>query len=126
MLRGLRLNVSFCNGPQNELAGLLDCKRRKLEPCEFIQMLPNMADLMRPVRAARDPDWNFLGKERYEPGHAQGSARYMIKRHRLVPTDQMREQPVFALDDVELVMAPSQLCFQTVANPAQIRCIFAD
>jgi hypothetical protein len=52
--------------------------------------------------------------------------RYVIEHNRFTAFFQMSEQPVFPLDDVELVMDPSQLSFQAVANATQTRCLFTD
>ncbi len=82
MLRRIGLNVSLGNGLPNELFSLVDRQWRKVETRELVQVLPEMANLIGAIRAARNPDRNLLADKRDEPGYARLRMFHMIERNR--------------------------------------------
>ena len=49
MLPHIRLNISLGDRFKDELASVPSCKWRDLQTREFIQVLPHMADFIRPI-----------------------------------------------------------------------------
>src|SRR5713101_1038776 len=126
MLACVGLDLSFRRRLLNELPCFDSSERRDFEAREVVEILPDMPDLLRPVRATRDPDWNLFAQLRDETRDPRRSVKRVIKRDRFTATLQVKEQTVFPFDHVELATSPAELEFKAIADSAQARCFFAN
>ena len=110
------LNSSLRDGLIDEPPRLDLIQWEKFDARKFVKLRPDMSEAIPPVRAACDPDWNLLTELPDEPRNTWRSPNQMIKSHRLASAFQIRQQPIFAIDNIQLAMGPSKLRFQAVAE----------
>lgn len=125
VIAGVRLNVVIFQRAVDQTARVCACKRPEFDPDKFAELFPQVPNRARLIASAKNPNRDALAESPDKARNSWWRQRDVIERDRLAATCQTGQQPVFSLDDVQLVMRPAKLPFESIANAAETRSLLA-
>lgn len=125
VLTRIGLNGLMPEGALNQAECVRARERRQFDSREFIKLLPHVSDRFRLITPGHDPNGDSLSERRDKTGDTRWRQYDMIEHDRLATPPEIGEQPVLSLDDVQFVMRPAKLSFDSIANATEARGLLA-